>query len=62
MAMVFATGKLWFKVQETVKFEITGKLQESVFAKDVVLDIIGKIGADGATYKAGEFGGKLLVT
>jgi 3-isopropylmalate/(R)-2-methylmalate dehydratase large subunit len=58
MAMVFATGKLWFKVPETIKFEITGELQENVFAKDVVLDIIGKIGADGATYKACEFGGE----
>jgi 3-isopropylmalate/(R)-2-methylmalate dehydratase large subunit len=58
MAMVFATGKLWFKVPETIKFEITGNLQENVFAKDVVLDIIGKIGADGATYKACEFGGE----
>jgi 3-isopropylmalate/(R)-2-methylmalate dehydratase large subunit len=58
MAMVFATGKLWFKVPETIKFDITGKLQENVFAKDVVLDIIGKIGADGATYKACEFGGE----
>jgi 3-isopropylmalate/(R)-2-methylmalate dehydratase large subunit len=58
MAMVFATGKLWFKVPETIKFEINGKLQENVFAKDVVLDIIGKIGADGATYKACEFGGE----
>ncbi len=58
MAMVFATGKLWFKVPETIKFEITGNLQKNVFAKDVVLDIIGKIGADGATYKACEFGGE----
>ncbi len=58
MAMVFATGKLWFKVPETIKFEITGELQKNVFAKDVVLDIIGKIGADGATYKACEFGGE----
>ncbi len=58
MAMVFATGKLWFKVPETIKFDITGKLQENVFAKDVVLDIIGKMGADGATYKACEFGGE----
>jgi 3-isopropylmalate/(R)-2-methylmalate dehydratase large subunit len=58
MAMVFATGKLWFKVPETIKFDITGKLGENVFAKDVVLDIIGKIGADGATYKACEFGGE----
>lgn len=58
MAMVFATGKLWFKVPETIKFDITGKLQENVYAKDVVLNIIGKIGADGATYKACEFGGE----
>lgn len=58
MAMVFATGKLWFKVPETIKFDITGNLQENVFAKDVVLNIIGKIGADGATYKACEFGGE----
>ena len=58
MAMVFATGKLWFKVPETIKFDITGKLSDYVYAKDVVLNIIGKIGADGATYKACEFGGE----
>lgn len=58
MAMVFATGKLWFKIPETIKFDITGKLGDNVFAKDVVLNIIGKIGADGATYKACEFGGE----
>lgn len=58
MAMVFATGKLWFKVPETIKFNVTGKLAENVYAKDVVLNIIGKIGADGATYKACEFGGE----
>jgi 3-isopropylmalate/(R)-2-methylmalate dehydratase large subunit len=58
MAMVFATGKLWFKVPETIKFDISGKLRDNVFAKDVVLNIIGNIGADGATYKACEFGGE----
>lgn len=58
MAMVFATGKLWFKIPETIKFDITGKLRDNVFAKDVVLNIIGGIGADGATYKACEFGGE----
>lgn len=58
MAMVFATGKLWFKVPETIKFNITGNLAENVYAKDIVLNIIGKIGADGATYKACEFGGE----
>ena len=58
MAMVFATGKLWFKVPETIKFEIEGKLGKYVYSKDVVLNIIGRIGADGATYQACEFGGE----
>ncbi|HEY0196066.1 MAG TPA: homoaconitase large subunit [Methanobacterium sp.] len=58
MAMVFATGKLWFKVPETIKFDIQGTLKDFVHAKDVVLHIIGKIGADGATYKACEFAGE----
>jgi 3-isopropylmalate/(R)-2-methylmalate dehydratase large subunit len=58
MAMVFATGKLWFKVPETIKFEIEGKLDRHVYSKDVVLNIIGQVGADGATYQACEFGGE----
>lgn len=58
MAMVFATGKLWFKVPETIRFNIEGSLNDYVYAKDVVLHIIGKIGADGATYKACEFAGE----
>jgi 3-isopropylmalate/(R)-2-methylmalate dehydratase large subunit len=57
MAMVFATGKLWFKVPETINFQIEGTLEDHVYAKDVVLNIIGNIGADGATYKACEFSG-----
>ncbi|MGZ4857123.1 MAG: homoaconitase large subunit [Methanobacteriaceae archaeon] len=57
MAMVFSTGKLWFKVPETIKFEIEGTLGPQIYSKDVVLDIIGQIGADGATYSACEFGG-----
>ncbi len=58
MAMVFATGKLWFKIPETIKFDIQGSLKDYVYAKDVVLHIIGEIGADGATYKACEFTGE----
>lgn len=60
MAMVFATGKLWFKVPETLKFQIDGKLDKYVYSKDVVLNIIGQVGADGATYQACEFGGKTI--
>jgi 3-isopropylmalate/(R)-2-methylmalate dehydratase large subunit len=58
MSMVFATGKLWFKVPETIKFNIEGTLPDYTYAKDVVLNIIGQIGADGATYKACEFAGE----
>lgn len=57
MAMVFAEGKLWLKVPETNRFNITGDLKENVYAKDVILHVIGKMGADGSTYKACEFAG-----
>ena len=60
MAMVFSEGKLWFKVPETNRFEITGKLKENVYAKDVILNIIGQMGADGSTYKACEYAGETV--
>ena len=60
MAMVFAEGNLWFKVPETNRFEITGKLKDNVYAKDVILNIIGQVGADGSTYKACEFAGETV--
>jgi len=60
MAMVFSEGKLWFKVPETIRFNIEGQLKENVYAKDVILNIIGQIGADGATYKACEFAGETV--
>ena len=60
MAMVFAEGNLWFKVPETNRFNITGKLKENVYAKDVILNIIGQVGADGSTYKACEFAGETV--
>jgi 3-isopropylmalate/(R)-2-methylmalate dehydratase large subunit len=58
MAMVFKTGKLWFKVPETIYFDIKGELNDNVYAKDVILNIIGKVGVDGASYKSCEFGGE----
>ena len=60
MAMVFAEGNLWFKVPETNRFNITGELKDNVYAKDVILHIIGKVGADGSTYKACEFAGETI--
>ena len=60
MSMVLSTGKLWFKVPETIRFNITGDLKENTSAKDVILHIIGKMRADGATYKACEFVGDTI--
>lgn len=60
MGCVLATGKLWFKVPETIKFEITGKLGKFVYGKDIVLRIIGNVGAEGANYKACLFSGKVV--
>ncbi|RAP48313.1 MAG: 3-isopropylmalate dehydratase large subunit [Methanosphaera sp. rholeuAM74] len=60
MAMVFATGQLWFKVPETIQYNITGELNPNVTSKDVVLNIIGTVGQDGATYKACEYAGETV--
>ena len=60
MAMVFSEGNLWFKVPETNRFEVTGKLKENVYAKDVILHIIGQVSVDGSTYKACEFAGETV--
>lgn len=57
MASILGTGTLWVKVPETIKININGILPENVMAKDIILRIIGDLGADGATYKALEFAG-----
>lgn len=58
----YATGRAWFKVPETVKFEIDGTLRPGVVGKDIILYIIGLIGVDGALYKAMEFTGGAIDT
>ncbi len=60
LAIALASGKNWFKVPETIKMVLNGKLPKGVFSKDVVLKIIGDIGADGATYKSVEFYGPVI--
>jgi 3-isopropylmalate/(R)-2-methylmalate dehydratase large subunit len=52
-----ATGELWFKVPESMKFVFTGKLGTAVMGKDMILYLIGQIGVDGAIYRSMEFTG-----
>ncbi len=60
MAAILGTGKLWVKVPETILVRIEGKLPEGVMSKDVILRLIGDLGADGATYRALEFAGSAV--
>lgn len=56
------TGQSWVLVPKTLRFHFRGKLREGVCARDLILTIIGKIGANGANYKAMEFGGEGLAS
>jgi len=60
MAAAMATGEVWFKVPEQLKFIYTGKLQKWVEAKDLILYTIGRIGVDGARYMSMEFTGPVI--
>jgi len=57
-AAAMATGEIWLRVPETIRVRLTGALPPHVHPKDVILSIIGKLGADGATYRAIEFAGE----
>ncbi len=57
MAATWATGKIWFRVPESMKITVTGSLKKGVSAKDLILKIIGDIKADGADYMSVEFHG-----
>ncbi len=61
-AFILGTGKLWVKVPETMCFEFTGTFPEHVMAKDVILNVIGDIGVDGATYRAMEWRGDAVMS
>ncbi len=62
LAAGMLTGKLWFKVPQTIKIQVTGHLSPGVFAKDLILYIIGQTTAAGATYEAVEFVGSAIST
>ncbi|HEA83999.1 MAG TPA: 3-isopropylmalate dehydratase large subunit [Thermodesulfobacterium geofontis] len=60
LAAAWITGKIWFKVPESIKFVYYGKLKPWVTGKDLILYTIGDIGVDGALYKAMEFTGEVI--
>lgn len=60
LGTAFATGELWFRVPETLRFEVHGDLPEGVYAKDLILKFIGDVGFDGATYKTAEYAGSAV--
>ncbi|MDY6931683.1 MAG: 3-isopropylmalate dehydratase large subunit [Halobacteriota archaeon] len=59
-ACAMATGKLWFKIPETQKFVVNGKMNGHVSGKDIILHIIGDIGVSGSLYKSQEFYGDTI--
>lgn len=55
IAAVWATGQMWLRVPETIKIKLSGNFSKGVSARDLILDYIGKVGEDGANYKALEW-------
>jgi len=60
MAAILGTGETWIKIPETILVQIDGRLPKDVYAKDVILQIISDLKADGATYQALEFVGSAV--
>ena len=60
LAVTLASGKNWFRVPETIKIKINGKLPPGVYSKDIILSIIGEMKADGCTYDSIEFSGNTI--
>lgn len=60
LALVYATGKTWLNVPKSLKINVNGKLGENTYSKDVILNVIKKLGSYGATYKSLEFHGDTI--
>jgi 3-isopropylmalate/(R)-2-methylmalate dehydratase large subunit len=59
-AFILGTGKIWEKIPESIKFIFNGKLPDYLTAKDLILQVLGDITTDGATYRAMEFDGEAV--
>nr|WP_262982355.1 3-isopropylmalate dehydratase large subunit [Thermogemmatispora tikiterensis] len=60
IGVAYATGRSWFRVPETINVRLTGQLQPGVYVKDVTLELVRRIGVDGANYRALEYSGPLV--
>ena len=60
-AFILGTGKLWVKVPESMQFNFTGEFPDYIMAKDIILQVIGDIGVDGATYRTMEWTGEAVM-
>jgi 3-isopropylmalate/(R)-2-methylmalate dehydratase large subunit len=60
LGTALATGELWLRVPETMRFEVNGDLPDGVYAKDLILKFIGDVGFAGCTYKAAEYAGSTI--
>lgn len=60
LGTALATGELWFRIPETIRFEVNGDLPDGVYAKDLILKFIGDVGFGGCTYKAAEYAGSTV--
>ena len=60
IGVAWVTCKCWFKVPETIRVELHGRTLPGVYAKDVMIHIVGRLGMDGATYRSVEFGGEYI--
>jgi 3-isopropylmalate/(R)-2-methylmalate dehydratase large subunit len=61
-AFILGTGKLWVRIPETMRFEFTGEFPSYIMAKDILLQVIGDIGVDGATYRSMEWAGEAVMS